>query len=240
MADLIGRLVDRSLVGHGGGAGAGRWRLLDPVRAYGQEQLADAGEADAVRRRHLEWAADVAAALEARIPGDWQPEFDEVADDLRAALAGTEPVPDATAHRLAGSLAHLTFARGSFVEARAHYRAAADRAGDAVAAGRDLRAAADAAVIVSAGPAAFDLLLDAAERARVAGAGNARAAALARAVITAVRYNSEGFREAVTPQERARAAGRGHRGGGPDRPDDGRAGRGRRGLAGAGRSGRRP
>ena len=119
-ADLVGRLVDRSLVGHGGGAGAGRWRLLDPVRAYGQEQLADAGEADAVRRRHLEWAADVAAALEERVPGDWQPEFDEVADDLRAALAGTEAVPDATAHRLAGSLAHLTFARGSFVEARAH------------------------------------------------------------------------------------------------------------------------
>ena len=139
-----------------------------------------------------------------KLDGGHRPEFDEVADDLRGALAGTEPVPDATAHRLAGSLAHLTFARGSFVEARAHYRAAADRAGDAVVAGRDLHAAAEAAVIVSAGPDAFDLLLDAAERARVAGAGNARAAALARAVITSVRYNSEGFREVVTPRERAR------------------------------------
>ena len=47
-----------------------------------------------------------------RPPAIGEPEFDEVADDLRAALAGTEPVPDATAHRLAGSLAHLTFARG--------------------------------------------------------------------------------------------------------------------------------
>jgi predicted ATPase/DNA-binding CsgD family transcriptional regulator len=205
VADLIGRLVDKSLVAHGrDGTGPGRWRLLDPVRAYGLERLADAGEAEAVGRRHLEWAAVTAAALEARIPDEWEPDFDDVADDLRAALAGTEAVPDPTAHRLAGSLAHLTFARGPFVEARAHYRAAADRASDAVAAGRDLRAAAEAAVIVSDGPAAFGLLLDAAERARVAGAGNARAAALARAVITAVRYNSEGFREAVTPQERAR------------------------------------
>ena len=34
VADLVGRLVDKSLVVHGG-AGPGRWRLLDTVRAYG-------------------------------------------------------------------------------------------------------------------------------------------------------------------------------------------------------------
>lgn len=192
VADLIGRLADKSLVAHGG-----RWRLLDTVRAYGQEQLAGAGEADAVRLRHLEWAAVTAAALEAQIPGDWEPEFDEVADDFRAALAATEPVPDATAHGLARSLAHLTFARRFFVEARAHYRAAAVRAGDAVAAGHDLRDAAAAAVIVSDGPAAFDLLLDAAERARAVGAHNARAAALAEAVIVPARYPGS-FRDEVT------------------------------------------
>jgi predicted ATPase/DNA-binding CsgD family transcriptional regulator len=198
VADLIGRLVDKSLVVHRG-AGPGRWRLLGAIGAYGQEQLADAGEADAVRRRHLEWAAVTAAALEARIGGVWEPEFGDVADDLRAALAGTEPVPNATAHGLARSLAHLTFARRFFVEARGHYRTAADRAGDVVAAGRDLRDAAEAAVIVSDGPAAFGLLLDAAERARVAGDNNARAAALARAVIITVRYPA-GFRTEVTSE----------------------------------------
>jgi predicted ATPase/DNA-binding CsgD family transcriptional regulator len=201
VADLIGRLTDRSLVVHGG-AGPGRWRLLDTVRAYGLEQLAGAGEAEAVRRRHREWAAATAAALEERIGDRPEPEFDEVADDLRAALAGTAPVPDATSHGLARSLAHLTFARRFFVEARALYRAAADRAGDADAAGRDLRDAAAAAVIVSAGPEAFALLLDAAERARAAGADNAWAAALARAVIVPVRYSGN-FRGEVTPQRRA-------------------------------------
>jgi predicted ATPase/DNA-binding CsgD family transcriptional regulator len=200
VADLLGRLVDRSLVVHGAG-GPGRWRLLDTIRAYGQERLADAGEVDEVRRRHLAWAADTAAALEARITGEWEPEFDQVADDLRAALAGTGPVPDPTAHRLARSLAHLTFARRLFVEARGHYRAAADRAGDAAAAGRDLRDAAAAAVTVLAGPAAFDLLLDAAARAGAAGDGDARAAALALAIRVCAR--TPGFRDAVAPQRRS-------------------------------------
>jgi predicted ATPase len=210
VADLIGRLADKSLVVHyQGAAGRSRWRLLDTVRAFGGHQLTASGEADEVRRRHLDWAAATAEALERTIPRRWEPAFDEVADDLRAALAGTGPAPDATAHRLARCLAHLSLARRFFVEAREHYRAAADRAGDAVEAGQDLRHAADAAVIVSNEPAAFDLLLDAAERARaaeLAGAGNAHAAALAHAVIVSVRYflgqvtkehRSELLREAV-------------------------------------------
>jgi hypothetical protein len=125
-----------------------------------------------------------------------------VADDLRAALAGTGPARDATGHGLARALAHLTFARRFFVEARDHYRAAADRAGDAEVAGRDLRDAAAAALIVSDGPAAFDLLLDAAERARTAGDRNAQAAALAEAVIVPVRYPA-GLRGTVTRERRA-------------------------------------
>ena len=210
VADLIGRLVDRSLVVHRQGEGGrSRWRLLDTVRAFGERQLTAApGEADEVLRRRLEWAAATADALERTVPSDgWGPEFDEVADDLRAALAGTGPAPDATAHRLARCLARLTFSRRSFVEAREHYRAAADRAGDAVEAGRDLRHAADAAVIVSHGRVAFDLLLDAAERAGTAGtdgsAGNARAAALAHAVIVSVRYPADASGQ-VTRQTRSR------------------------------------
>jgi predicted ATPase/DNA-binding CsgD family transcriptional regulator len=214
VADLIGRLVDRSLVAHGG-ADPARWRLLELVRAFGQERLAEAGEEEAVRRRHLGWAAATATALEARVTGAWQPEFDQVADDLRAALAATGPVPDAVAHGLARSLAHLTFARGSFVEARGHYRAAAERAGDAAAAVQDLRRAADAAVIVSDGRAAWGLLLNAAERARAAGETNAQATALACAVVVAARHlgdsrggtgpdkTSELLREATMVADRA-------------------------------------
>jgi hypothetical protein len=71
-----------------------------------------------------------------------------------------------------------------------------------VAAGRDLRDAVAAAVIVSAGPAAFGLLLDAAKRARAAGETNAQAAALAHAVIVTVLYPA-GVRGEVTPERRS-------------------------------------
>ena len=95
-----GRLVDKSLVAHRpDSAGRSRWRLLETVRAFGEHQLTAAGETDAVRRRHLDRAAATAEALARTIPLGPNPEFDEVADDLRAALAGTGPVPDATAHR---------------------------------------------------------------------------------------------------------------------------------------------
>lgn len=201
VADLLGRLVDRSLVVRGQSAGPSRWRLLHTIRAFGQEQLAAAGEQAEVRRRYLDWAAAAAAGLESGIAAGL-PGFDEVVDDLRAALAGTAAVADRTAHRLAGSLAHLAFARGFFQEARDAYRAAADRADDPAEARRDLRSAADVAVAVADGPAAFALLLDEAERARSAGTSDARAAALAYAVVVAVRYPA-GFTDEAPPERRA-------------------------------------
>jgi predicted ATPase/DNA-binding CsgD family transcriptional regulator len=203
-ADLVGRLTDKSLLVHHHDPGGSRWRMLDSIRAYAVERLAAAGEQPLLRHRHLQWAAEAAAHLERRLEAGqaWLPEFDLVADDLRAALTGTGPVPDATAHSLARPLAHLTFARRFFVEARAHYRAAADRAGDAAAAGRDLRDGAAAAVIVSDGPASFALLLDAAERARAAGDRNAQAAALAEAVTVTVRYPA-GFGGEVPAERRS-------------------------------------
>ena len=196
VADLVGRLVDRSLVVHHQlAAGRSRWRMLDTIRAFGDQQLGAAGGADETRLRHLAWAVATAEALELDLVRGREPasDFDEVADDLRAALAATEPAPNPAAHRLARSLAHLTFGRRSFVAARDHYRAAADRAADAAQAGVDLRHAADAAIVVARGPIAFDLMLEAAERARVAGVGNARAEALAYAVIISVRYAAEFF-----------------------------------------------
>jgi predicted ATPase/DNA-binding CsgD family transcriptional regulator len=203
-ADLVGRLTDKNLLVHHHDPVGSRWRMLDSIRAYAIDRLAAADEQPLLQRHHLRWAAEAAADLEGRLEAGqaWLPRFDLVADDLRAALAGTGPVPDATAHNLARSLAHLTFARRFFVEARAHYRAAADRAGDAAAAGRDLREAADAAVIVSDGPAAFGLLLDAAERAHAAGERNAQAAALARAVIVPVRYPA-GFGGKIPAERRS-------------------------------------
>ncbi len=54
--DLLSRLVDKSLVVAGAETeGARRYRMLEPVRQYGQERLEESGEAEWVRERHAEY-----------------------------------------------------------------------------------------------------------------------------------------------------------------------------------------
>jgi predicted ATPase/DNA-binding CsgD family transcriptional regulator len=201
VAHLLGRLVEKSLVTRQLGAGAGsRWRLLETVRAFALECFDAGADRDEVLRAHLEWASRVAVELADRLDEDDRPaRYDEVVDDLRAAFARTEPAPDPVAHRLGRALAHLTFARGSFVESRAHYRAAAERATTPGAAVRDLRSASEAAQSLADGDDAFDLLLAGADR---AGDKRDRAIMLALAVILANRFTGD-FRHPVPAARRA-------------------------------------
>ena len=204
LADLVGRLADKSLLASANGQG-GRWRMLETVRAYALEQLAASGEEAATRERQLRWAAETAAGLEgsAEADQDWRAGFDQVADDLRAALgAAAGAGPDGLGHRLASSLGHLVYARRFLVEALGHYRAAAARAPDAGEAAADLRAAADVALATGRGDTAFGLLLEAADRASAAGDDGARAAALAYAVTVADRFAAS-FSDEV-PHDRLR------------------------------------
>ncbi len=121
--DLLAGLVDKSLVvleaarsGEATPWPAGRYRLPETVRQYGQEKLAAAGETAQVRDRHLAWCLALAEDGEAGIKGP-----QEVAcmrllelehDNLRAALAWstlTGPSTPAGAgaalgRRLAGNL----------------------------------------------------------------------------------------------------------------------------------------
>jgi hypothetical protein len=190
LADLVGRLADKSLLASVDGQG-GRWRLLETVRAYALEQLAASGEEAETRVRHLRWAAETAAGLEGRAEAgqQWRPGFDQVADDLRAALAAAADAgPADLGHRLARSLGHLAYARRFLVEAREHYQAAAARAPDPGQGAADLHAAAYVALAAGRGDIAFGLLLAAADRALEAGDGSARAAALAYAVTVASRF----------------------------------------------------
>src|SRR5262249_44590393 len=92
VADLLGRLVDKSLVVHQR-ATPDRWRLLETVRAFAAERLRADGEEARARERHRAWFAAHAALLEQRIGGLWRDEFDATACDLRAALAGCPPRP---------------------------------------------------------------------------------------------------------------------------------------------------
>ena len=61
--DVVGRLASRSLViVDDGGAAAPRYRLLDSIRAFALEALADAGLTDRARDAHAAWFAAAAAS----------------------------------------------------------------------------------------------------------------------------------------------------------------------------------
>jgi predicted ATPase/DNA-binding CsgD family transcriptional regulator len=188
LADLVGRLADKSLLASSDGRG-GRWRMLETVRAYALERLAASGEETVARDRHLRWAVTTATGLErlAAAGDNWRVRFDLVADDLRAALAEAAGPPGAV-HQLARGLGHLTYAQRFLAEASGHYETAAACAPDPSRAAADLEAAANISLAAGRGDLAFALLQRAADRASAAGDDSTRSAALAHAVTVADRF----------------------------------------------------
>jgi len=59
IVDLIGRLVDASILTMAHGGRHGRYRMLETVRLYGAERLREAGEDRELRHRHAAWYADL-------------------------------------------------------------------------------------------------------------------------------------------------------------------------------------
>jgi predicted ATPase/class 3 adenylate cyclase len=89
--DLLGRLVDKSLVvAEPGAAGAVRYRLLEILGQYGRERLAAQGEAEATGGRHAAFFLDLAERAEPELYGPrqatWHRELDREHDNLRTAL----------------------------------------------------------------------------------------------------------------------------------------------------------
>ncbi|MGI8685781.1 MAG: AfsR/SARP family transcriptional regulator [Acidimicrobiales bacterium] len=124
---LLSSLVDKSLVVAERGAGATRYRLLETMRRYGLERLAEDPSSDAARRdAHLAWAAALAARADLALRGPeqatWLETLEAALDDLRAALAwgGATPGSDAaeTALAMAAALERFWEMRGYFSEGR--------------------------------------------------------------------------------------------------------------------------
>ncbi len=213
-ADLLGRLVDHSLVVRATSAGSTRWRLLETVRAFAEARLGEAERTD-LNARHLTWAIATSTRLEESLEGAWVSDFDAVVDDLRGALARASDGPDAAARRLARSLAHLAFARGYHREARQHYLAAARLTADDREAFDDIRTGADVAIAGSDSPAGIELLMLAAER--VGGRGNEAAGAWASAVETQIRFGYEYGSDGM-PEQRSELLTTARREADPDDP----------------------
>ena len=88
--DLIGALVDKSLLVSEETEDGGRYRLLETIRDYGAEKLRESGEDRAVAERHAGWFLDFleAAASELRGPeqGFWLERIDQEHDNARHAF----------------------------------------------------------------------------------------------------------------------------------------------------------
>ncbi|MGP4090457.1 ATP-binding protein [Streptomyces sp. KR55] len=191
VADGLGRLAEQSLLAVTQSATGTRYQPLETIRQYGMEHLADAVELTDVRSRHMDWCLAGATALTGADGTDWRARFDAVAEDLRAALAWAADQPEqrVPAHRLALSLAELTFTRNLLGEAQQRFEQAAALAGDADAAAA-LREAAGVAGCRRLGEDMFRLHRAAAQAARRAGDTTGAGRDLAEAATVAYRFST--------------------------------------------------
>jgi predicted ATPase len=182
---VLAGLADQSLLIPFAESGGTRYRALETIRQYGAERLDEEHESHEARSRHLRWCLDQSAAL-ALAPGApggaWRAAFDEVADELRSALAwaSADARHRPEAYRLAIGLAGLTFTRGLPGEAQRRYEQAAELAADDGAAADALRSAAGAAEARHFGDDALRLRRCAADAALRAGDRSGAAGDLAR------------------------------------------------------------
>jgi predicted ATPase/Tfp pilus assembly protein PilF len=99
--DLLGRLVDKSLVVVGETASSVRYRFSDTLREYGLERLQESGEGGHLRRSHLRWFLELAEQAEEALAGteqgEWLERLDLEHDNLRAALGSAAAVGEALA-----------------------------------------------------------------------------------------------------------------------------------------------
>ncbi|WP_019631259.1 AfsR/SARP family transcriptional regulator [Actinomadura atramentaria] len=123
--DVLTALVDKSLLTVDTASGAPRYGMLETIRAYGLDRLAESGEADAVRRAHADFflalAEDAAPHLTRAEQLVWLDRLSADHDNLNAALRRTIAAGDAPrALRFCAALGWYWFMRGRIDESREH------------------------------------------------------------------------------------------------------------------------
>ncbi|HEX9038605.1 MAG TPA: tetratricopeptide repeat protein [Ktedonobacterales bacterium] len=121
--DVLSSLIDKSLVVMEQRGSAARYRLLEPVRQYGQDKLQESGEAAQTRRAHRDWYARLAEQTESETQQAqqevWFERLEEEHDNLRAALGWSLEREEAeTAARIAAAIHRFWLLRGHMSEGR--------------------------------------------------------------------------------------------------------------------------
>ena len=109
--DLLTALADKSLLTVRHGPDGARYRMLEIIRAYGQERLAEAGEREQLRAAHARYFTGLAEASQDHLLGaeqlDWLRRLADDQDNLHAAIRGAVAAGDAATRRAAGRRARL-------------------------------------------------------------------------------------------------------------------------------------
>jgi non-specific serine/threonine protein kinase len=119
--DLLARLVEKSLVQVDERGGAARYRMLETIRQYALEKLAQSGEAEQIRRQHADYYLTIGEGQFFGRLSEWLPRAAAEYNNLRAAYEWNQtPAGDPDqALRLAPSLCALGYSLGLMSEAQA-------------------------------------------------------------------------------------------------------------------------
>jgi predicted ATPase/class 3 adenylate cyclase len=123
--ETIGSLVDKSLVTHSGE----RYAMLETLRVFAEEQLAESAGADLVRGRHLDYFLELAEGwYDARYASESRllPLIDADTDNIRSAFEWALEHRRGDAVRLIGAIAPLWSLGGRGIEAEQRLRTALD------------------------------------------------------------------------------------------------------------------
>ncbi len=114
--DLLGKLVDKSLVSVTQNQTSARYRILETIRQYAREKLFESGEGEKIRDQHLKAFLELAEQAEPEIRGHnqrlWLNRLDEELENLRSALEWAQARDAEACLRLASLLWRFWDIRG--------------------------------------------------------------------------------------------------------------------------------
>jgi predicted ATPase/class 3 adenylate cyclase len=131
--DGLSSFVDKSLLrAVEADHGEPRFQMLETIREYGLEKLAESEEADAIRRRHEDYFLALSLEAEPQLMGahqkDWLDRLDQERDNLRAALwRAADDGRIEAALEAGGALWRFWHQRGHLAEGREALQALLDR-----------------------------------------------------------------------------------------------------------------
>ena len=118
----LGKLVDQSLLLQSEANGTARFAMLETIREYALERLAEYDEAESVQQAHASFFLDLAERAEPEFdrpePALWLERLDQELDNLRAALAWALGNDLAVGLRLASALENYWIFQARLTEGR--------------------------------------------------------------------------------------------------------------------------